>query len=90
MTLAIELSNISKSFPGVKANDKINLKIQEGTIHAIVGENGAGKSTLMKILYGMLKQDLGSIKIFDKSKFCIPKRCDFQGNWHGTSAFYAC
>ena len=41
MTLAIDLSNISKSFPGVKANDEINLKIQEGTIHAIVGENGA-------------------------------------------------
>ena len=57
MTLAIELSNISKSFPGVKANDKINLKIQEGTIHAIVGENGAGKSTLVKILSGVVIPD---------------------------------
>jgi|TARA_A100001011_G_scaffold296825_1_gene309415 ABC-type uncharacterized transport system ATPase subunit len=80
MTLAIELSNISKSFPGVKANDKINLKIQEGTIHAIVGENGAGKSTLMKILYGMLKQDLGSIKIFDKEvNFASPKDAISKG-----------
>ena len=80
MTLAIELSNISKSFPGVKANDKINLKIREGTIHAIVGENGAGKSTLMKILYGMLKQDLGSIKIFDKEvNFASPKDAISKG-----------
>ena len=80
MTLAIELSNISKSFPGVKANDKINLKIREGTIHAIVGENGAGKSTLMKILYGMLKQDLGSIKIFDNEvNFASPKDAISKG-----------
>ena len=80
MTLAIDLSNISKSFPGVKANDEINLKIQEGTIHAIVGENGAGKSTLMKILYGMLKQDSGSIKIFDKEvNFSSPKDAISEG-----------
>ncbi len=80
MTLAIDLSNISKSFPGVKANDEINLKIQEGTIHAIVGENGAGKSTLMKILYGMLKQDFGSIKIFDNEvNFSSPKDAISEG-----------
>ena len=80
MTLAIDLSNISKSFPGVKANDGINLKIQEGTIHAIVGENGAGKSTLMKILYGMLKQDFGSIKIFDNEvNFSSPKDAISEG-----------
>ena len=80
MTLAIDLSNISKSFPGVKANDEINLKIQEGTIHAIVGENGAGKSTLMKILYGMLKQDSGSIKIFDNEvNFSSPKDAISEG-----------
>ena len=80
MTLAIDLSNISKSFPGVKANDEINLKIQEGTIHAIDGENGAGKSTLMKILYGMLKQDSGSIKIFDNEvNFSSPKDAISEG-----------
>jgi len=80
MTLAIDLSNISKSFPGVKANDEINLKIHEGTIHAIVGENGAGKSTLMKILYGMLKQDSGSIKIFDNEvNFSSPKDAISEG-----------
>ena len=74
MTLAIKLSNISKSFPGVKANDDISFDIKQGTIHAIVGENGAGKSTLMKILYGMQKQDSGSINIFSEQvKFLSPK-----------------
>ena len=80
MTLAIELSKISKSFPSVKANDDINLKIKEGSIHAIVGENGAGKSTLMKILYGMLRQDEGIIKIFnDEVNFSSPKDAIAEG-----------
>lgn len=80
MTLAIKLSNISKSFPGVKANDDISFDIKQGTIHAIVGENGAGKSTLMKILYGMQKQDSGSINIFsEKVKFLSPKDAISKG-----------
>jgi ABC-type uncharacterized transport system ATPase subunit len=45
--VAIELRDIVKRFPGVVANDGVNLKVRRGTIHAIVGENGAGKSTLM-------------------------------------------
>ena len=74
MSLAIELNKISKSFPGVKANDDISFSVNEGSIHAIVGENGAGKSTLMKILYGMQKPDEGKITIFDKEqKFSSPK-----------------
>jgi len=80
MTLAIDLSNISKSFPGVKANDDISFDIKQGTIHAIVGENGAGKSTLMKILYGMQKQDSGSINIFSEQvKFLSPKDAISKG-----------
>lgn len=57
----LELNNISKEFPGVKALDDVTLKLHAGTVHALVGENGAGKSTLMKCLFGIYKQDKGEI-----------------------------
>ena len=63
LTFAIELKGIEKTYPGVIANHDVDLNIVKGHIHAIVGENGAGKSTLMKILYGMVKPDSGSIFI---------------------------
>ena len=50
--ILLEMQNISKTFPGVKALDNVNLRVEEGEIHALVGENGAGKSTLMKVLAG--------------------------------------
>lgn len=53
MKILLEMKNICKSFPGVKALDSVNLKVEEGEIHALVGENGAGKSTLMKVLSGI-------------------------------------
>ena len=55
------MKNISKSFPGVKALDNVNLQVREGTIHALMGENGAGKSTLMKVLFGQYQPDEGEI-----------------------------
>jgi ABC-type uncharacterized transport system ATPase subunit len=61
--LAIELIDITKRFPGVIANDHVNLAVEQGEIHAICGENGAGKSTLMKILYGMQPPDEGTMKV---------------------------
>lgn len=61
MTPYLELREISKSYPGVLANDAIDLSIQAGEIHALVGENGAGKSTLMRILYGLEHADRGDI-----------------------------
>ncbi|HKA04058.1 MAG TPA: ABC transporter ATP-binding protein [Acidimicrobiales bacterium] len=61
--LAIELRDIVKRFPGVVANDGVNLRVEAGTIHAIVGENGAGKSTLMKTLYGAQRPDEGTILV---------------------------
>ena len=57
----LELRGISKTFPGVKALDKVNLKLRPGSVHALCGENGAGKSTLMKIINGIHKRDEGDI-----------------------------
>ncbi len=59
----LELKNVSKQFPGVKALSDVSLTINKGEIHALVGENGAGKSTLMKILSGAYKRDGGDIFI---------------------------
>jgi general nucleoside transport system ATP-binding protein len=60
---AVHLKGIGKRFPGVIANDDVNIEVRRGSIHAIVGENGAGKSTLMKILYGVQKPDAGTVEI---------------------------
>ena len=60
---AVELHGITKRFPGVVANKDIEIAVAAGTVHAIVGENGAGKSTLMKILYGVLQPDEGTIAV---------------------------
>lgn len=57
----LALSRISKSFPGVKANEDISLSVRPGEIHALLGENGAGKSTLVKIIYGVQQADDGTI-----------------------------
>ena len=60
---AIELIGIDKSFGPVHANKNVNLEVERGVIHGIVGENGAGKSTLMSILYGFYEADAGEIRI---------------------------
>ena len=62
----LKLENISKSFPGVKALDKVNLNIYENEAMALLGENGAGKSTLIKILSGIYKKDEGNIYLDDE------------------------
>jgi len=63
----IELKEISKHFKAVIANDHVNMKVEKGTIHGVIGENGAGKSTTMKILYGLYKPDGGEILLNGKS-----------------------
>jgi rhamnose transport system ATP-binding protein len=63
MTALLELSNISKSFPGVKALEDVHFSIEEGEVHALVGENGAGKSTLIKVISGVHHPDSGTIRM---------------------------
>jgi simple sugar transport system ATP-binding protein len=65
-SLAVEMRGITKAFPGVVANSKVDLEVRKGEIHALVGENGAGKSTLMNLLYGLLHPDEGEILIDGK------------------------
>src|SRR5919198_4091604 len=71
---AVELEGVSKRFPGVIANDNVQLHVMRGDVHAIVGENGAGKTTLMKILYGMQHPDEGTIRLWgEEVHFRSPK-----------------
>lgn len=76
----LEMIDICKNFPGVKALDKANLKVRAGTVHALMGENGAGKSTLMKCLFGVYIEDEGEIFIEgEKIKFSNPKQAMENG-----------
>lgn len=70
----LEMLNVSKEFPGVKALDNVSFRVKPGTVHALMGENGAGKSTLMKILFGIYKEDQGEILVNGvKTAFPDPK-----------------
>lgn len=73
-TFLLEINDIEKQFPGVKALDHAKLMLRAGTVHALMGENGAGKSTMMKCLFGIYKADAGQIIINGKeSNFTGPK-----------------
>lgn len=72
MANLLEMKNITKTFPGVKALDEVNFTLKEGTVHALMGENGAGKSTLMKCLFGIYKPDGGEV-------FIDGQKVEFQG-----------
>jgi simple sugar transport system ATP-binding protein len=63
----IEMLGIRKEFPGIVANDNINLQVKKGEIHALLGENGAGKSTLMNVLFGLYQPEKGEIRVKGKT-----------------------
>ena len=63
----LELKDITKQFPGVKALDRMNFQLKRGEVHALLGENGAGKSTLMKVLSGIYQPDEGQILLNGQS-----------------------
>lgn len=76
----LEMIDICKSFPGVQALDKAQLRVEPGTVHALMGENGAGKSTLMKCLFGVYIEDSGDIFVDgQKVKFSNPKQAMDSG-----------
>src|SRR5215207_4704261 len=66
MPAILELTHISKSFPGVQALSDVNFDIRSGEVHALLGENGAGKSTLIKIISGLYRPDAGEIVLDGK------------------------
>ncbi len=66
MSYVIEMLNITKEFPGIKANDNVTLQLKKQEVHALLGENGAGKSTLMSILFGLYQPTKGKIKVKGK------------------------
>jgi simple sugar transport system ATP-binding protein len=78
--LAIEMRGIVKRFPGVVANDGVDLVVRQGEIHALLGENGAGKSTLMNILFGIQHPDEGEIRVNGKpTRFGGPRDAVTEG-----------
>ena len=77
----VELVDISKSFPGVKALDDVSFNLRAGEVMALLGENGAGKSTLMKVLSGVYTRDSGTMKLFSQeiTTDLTPKKAQEMG-----------
>ena len=71
METALEVSHVSKSFPGVRALDDVSFGVRAGSVHALMGENGAGKSTLLKILAGQDRPDVGEVRLHAGSRVAL-------------------
>ena len=91
MKPVLEIKEIVKTFPGVKALDGVSLSIYKGEIHTLLGENGAGKSTLMNVLNGLYNHDTGKILIDGKQTvFTSPKDSIKAGIGMVQSTLHAC
>jgi ribose transport system ATP-binding protein len=80
----LEVRNVSKRFPGVKALERVSLRLERGEALAVIGENGAGKSTLMKILAGVQSPDEG--KFSSRARPFRSPRCGGRRNWESPSS----
>ncbi|MEI3526446.1 MAG: ATP-binding cassette domain-containing protein [Eubacteriales bacterium] len=88
---ALELSNITKTFPGVKALDHVSFGVKKGRFVFFVGENGAGKSTLMKVINGMHKANEGTVAVHGKvENITSPGMAEKLGNRHDLSGTGLC
>ena len=67
MTPLFQIEGLTKAYPGVVANDDVSFSIGKGEVHALLGENGAGKSTLVKMIYGLVRPDSGTMRFEDAS-----------------------
>jgi len=67
VTVLLQIAGLTKAYPGVVANDDVSFDVKEGEVHALLGENGAGKSTLVKMIYGLVRPDHGTMKFRGKS-----------------------
>ena len=85
----LQMKHICKSFSGVYANEDINLTVEKGEIHALLGENGAGKTTLVNIIFGLYTADSGEIFVERQaSGFCLSKGSYRCRHWNGPAAFF--
>jgi len=64
--ILLDINGLTKAYPGVVANNNVSFQIRRGEVHALLGENGAGKSTLVKMIYGLVKPDSGSMTFQDQ------------------------
>ena len=85
--IVLRMTNISKSFPGVKALQNVDFALRKGEIHALMGENGAGKSTLIKVLTGVYSMDEGKIQMGESGENIV-NRSPQEAQEHPCRIFY--